>query len=211
MVKPNNQFNVPLGIYLAKYKAAAPDEISKRCNLPYGGGRFSVVYMGNSYTVSYPGYEIELQGEALYSDCLKNETAASRLVLLHHLVSGTHAAFTGSYLAYRDIPWGSLYNPNFTGKCISRLARKFGDRIDVFKAAIAKLPATEAPGIGDFAADIEVMPGLYMRFILWSGEAEDGIAPAAQILFSDNFPAAFTAEDIVGVADEAIRQLTIDN
>ncbi|MDR0859005.1 MAG: DUF3786 domain-containing protein [Oscillospiraceae bacterium] len=210
MDRPNNQFNVPMGIYLSQYRAAAPEEIAKRCGLSYGGGRFNVTYMGNSYLVSYPDYIVELQNEAKYADVMRSETAASRLLLLHHLVSGTRKSFGGGYLAYRDIPWGSLYNPNFTGKCISRLARKFGDHIDTFRERIVRLPAAEVRAAGDFAVDIEVMPELYMRFILWAGEAEDGIAPAAQILFSDNFPAAFTAEDTVGVADEAIKQLTVN-
>ena len=37
--------------------------------------------------------------------------------------------------------------------------------------------------------------------ILWEGEPEEGFPPSAQILFSDNFPAAFSAEDVAYVGD----------
>lgn len=40
---------------------------------------------------------------------------------------------------------------------------------------------------------------LGLCFILWEGDEE--FAPTAQILFSDNFPAAFSAEDVAYVGD----------
>ena len=45
--------------------------------------------------------------------------------------------------------------------------------------------------------DIEIVPGIYVRFILTGGT--DGGAPGAQILFSDNFPAAFSADDAASI------------
>lgn len=42
---------------------------------------------------------------------------------------------------------------------------------------------------------------LRLCLILWEGEPEEGFPPSAQILFSDNFPAAFSAEDVAYVGD----------
>ena len=40
---------------------------------------------------------------------------------------------------------------------------------------------------------------LKLCFILWSGDEE--FPPSAQILFSDNFPMAFVAEDVAYLGD----------
>ena len=50
------------------------------------------------------------------------------------------------------------------------------------------------------------MKGLFVRLILWAGD--DEFPPSAQILFSDNFPAAFTqGEDMAVVGDVTIDML----
>lgn len=50
------------------------------------------------------------------------------------------------------------------------------------------------------------MPGLQVRLILWEGD--DEFPPSAQILFSDNFPVAFTqGEDMAVVGDVTIDML----
>jgi hypothetical protein len=52
---------------------------------------------------------------------------------------------------------------------------------------------------GDAGYEIEVFPGFFVRFQLWAGDEE--FPPSSQILFSDNFAAAFHAEDLVVVCD----------
>ena len=46
---------------------------------------------------------------------------------------------------------------------------------------------------GDVSYDLPFLPGLTVRLILWEGD--DEFPAQAQILFSDNFPSAFQAED----------------
>ena len=61
------------------------------------------------------------------------------------------------------------------------------------------------PGVrketGDAAYEFEFLEDLKLCLILWEGEEEEGFPPSAQILFSDNFPAAFSAEDVAYVGD----------
>ena len=45
----------------------------------------------------------------------------------------------------------------------------------------------------------------FVQFLLWEGDEE--FAPSSQILFSDNFPAGFHAEDLVVVCDVLITIL----
>ena len=49
------------------------------------------------------------------------------------------------------------------------------------------------------AFDIPFINGLTVRLIVWEGD--DEFPPSSQILFSDNFPNAFTAEDIAVTGD----------
>jgi hypothetical protein len=48
----------------------------------------------------------------------------------------------------------------------------------------------------------EFMSGLFMQVYVWAGD--DEFPPSAQMLFDDNFPSAFTAEDIAVIADVVI-------
>ena len=43
------------------------------------------------------------------------------------------------------------------------------------------------------------MPGLSIRFAVWN--ADDEFPPSSQILFSDNFQYAFSAEDLAYAGD----------
>ena len=59
--------------------------------------------------------------------------------------------------------------------------------------------------MGDSGYKFEFMNDLHMYFILWAGDED--FPPSAQILFDDNFPLAFTAEDIAVVGDVSIGKL----
>ena len=59
--------------------------------------------------------------------------------------------------------------------------------------------------LGDFSYEFELLPGLRLQFILWQGD--DEFPPSSQILFSDNFSVAFTAEDMAVIGDITIGSL----
>ena len=58
---------------------------------------------------------------------------------------------------------------------------------------------------GDCGYEFEFMNNLRLRFILWAGD--DEFPPSAQILFADNFSAAFHGEDMAVVGDVSIGVL----
>lgn len=53
--------------------------------------------------------------------------------------------------------------------------------------------------------EITLMRGLTIRFLLWLGD--DEFPPNAQILFSDNFRSAFTAEDMANIGDIVMNRM----
>ena len=66
------------------------------------------------------------------------------------------------------------------------------------------LGGTEFKGSG-IGYEFEFLPGLKLRFILWEGD--DEFPASAQILFSDNFPDAFAAEDRVVVCENVLGMM----
>lgn len=110
----------------------------------------------------------------------------------------------GKFLTYREMPWGSVYNDNFTGRCIKRLAFAYGNSQEQFAGIMEALGARRIKG-GDIAYELELLNGLLIHYLLWAGD--DEFPPSSQILFSDNFSSAFTAEDMAVVGDVTINAM----
>ena len=71
-------------------------------------------------------------------------------------------------------------------------------------SAMEKIGATPLEH-GDIAYEFEVIDGFRVQMILWAGD--DEFPPSSQILFSDNFPIAFQAEDMAVVGDISITMI----
>jgi hypothetical protein len=196
----NNKERVPLEHYKKIYGKLDPSEVSKRCCVPYDGENhgFRMRLMGEEYYFRFPDFEM------LDSKGAPVQESPVKILLIRYFINGSHFEPTGKQLTYRDVPGGELYYPNFLGRCIKRLAFKFGRDLDKFSAAMEKIGA-ERVQMGDCAYRFEFISGLCMTFILWSGD--DELPPSAQILFDNNFPFAFTAEDIAVVGDVSIAAL----
>ena len=183
---------IPYEHYLEVYQNADPREISSRCDVPYDAEKqeFTVYLMGVSYRISWPEYNVFHIGD---------DGSVSPII------EGGAAPSTGKFLTYREIPWGEVYFKQFQGRCLFRLAFGFGGKLDAFREIMERVGA-QAISSGDVGYELEFMKGLFVRLILWAGD--DEFPPSAQILFSDNFPAAFTqGEDMAVVGDVTIDML----
>ena len=189
------------GYFADVYKKIDPNEIAARTKLLFNGQSFSLSIMGKTYRAPHPEFKLEVEegGEI--------QNGYEKILFLRFLCEGKYTAPSGKQLSYREIPWGNLYYPNFEGRCIKRLAQSFGNDIAVFSKSMETTPGLKAEKLaqGDAGYRFEFLSGLYMSFILWAGD--DEFPPSAQILFDDNFPAAFTAEDLAVAAGTAIDHL----
>ena len=191
----NNKEELPLEFYLAKFQEGDPQEMADRCALPYDGKRFTIHLMGDTFTISHPDFAI--QGD-------REPTNPERILFLRYLLDGRYVAPSGAYLTYREFPWGEVYLQQFTGRCIKRFAFSYGFKPEVLKKVMERLPATPIKR-GDVGYELTLMDGLTMQFILWLGD--DEFPPNAQILLSDNFRTAFTAEDMANIGDITIGRM----
>ena len=191
----NNKEELPLEFYLAKYRQGDPEAMAARCRLPFDGSRFTMKLMGDTFSVSFPDFEVTGDREP---------TNPERILFLRYLLDGQYTSPSGEYLTYREFPWGDVYLQQFTGRCIKRFAFSYGFKPDALRKVMTKLPAKEIKR-GDVGYELTLMDGLTMQFILWVGD--DEFPPNAQILFSDNFRYAFTAEDMANIGDITIGRM----
>ena len=201
-VVENNKEMVPFEHYVGLFEKLDPVEAAQRCGVKYDEvtQTFTVRLLYTDYEISWPEFSIRSEDETGFA--LKNLPA--QMLIIRFLLEGCASRGSGAFLTYREMPWGEIYLTPFTGRCITRAAFTFGTRLAAFKNAIAKMPVIEL-GSGDAACQIEIMPGYEVRFIVWEGDEE--FPPNTQILFSDNFPKAFSAEDRTVVGDIFISDI----
>ena len=189
----------PYKYYLAEFQNVNPKEVTSRLDIPFDDNSksFTIKFMQNTYTISYPEFEIHCIDKSDKDAVLCNDIHA-KILMLRYFSEGDYMKAAGDLSSYRDLPWGEVYYRQFYGRCIMRLAKTYGNRQDVFKRLMEKL-AGRRQKYGEVSYEFEVFRELKLCFILWSGDEE--FPPSAQILFSDNFPMAFAAEDVAYLGD----------
>ncbi len=223
---------VPLSYYRELLAGKDPEELARRAGLPFGDGAFRLTLLGRGIrlltadgTSAGGGAPVFDSGTSVFDDGTPAPPNV-QILLLRLVTSGALAPSGGRLLAYRELPWGSVYDANFRGRCIGRLARSFGRDPQAFDRICARLGGISAgkgswdlpfiyvgegcgPGVaegrdgGEAGSD---SPILTVRLTLWPGDEE--FPASAQFLFSDNFPAAFTAEDTAVVGDVILNTMS---
>jgi len=191
---PDNKIRLPLEHYLREFAAVDPAEASERTGIPFDGEKksFSFRMLGKERSVSWPEFKDE------------GWTDTERILVMRFLLEGSRPPAHTGFMTYREMPWGEVYDTNFQGRCVFRLARTFGTDPALFKKAAEEINGLPIQSSA-VAYELEFMKGLYLRFFLWEGD--DEFKPSAQILFSDNFSEVFTAEDRVIVCELTIAEL----
>lgn len=200
----DHKFRLPHEHYMKLYREFDPEAASLRAGIPFENGSFAITLMNRRYSVSFPDFVVTpLDPDAPGGKTLA-ESAPAQILLLRYLTGGTLLPMQGEFIAYRDVPWGETYAANFNGRCILRLARGFGYKPESFERGMEMLGALRTSG-GDAAFTLEFLPSLLIKLIMWYGDEE--FPPSAQILFSDNFPVAFSADDIAYTGDIVLDAL----
>jgi len=184
----NNKERMPYEHYTALVAEMDPVEIAERCGLDWDGQWLTVPLMTETLRVSLPNFGFEGAEPPI----------STQILLLRYLTNGKLEPWTGKFLAYRDMPWGEVYFRQFQGRCLIRCAWMFNGKLAHAPYVREKLQG-ETLGKCDAGMQFTFLPGLQMQLLLWEGDEE--FPPSAQILFSDNFPTAFSAEDMAFVGD----------
>lgn len=197
---------IPYEHYMELFQKADPQEMSRRTGVPYDAvtQTFTLRLMGVTYQIKHPEYEVTHVQEDQIGYYPLESAVNARILVLRYLVEGHEAPTTGKFLTYRETPWGTVYLKQFQGRCIMRFAFGFGNKQEQFQTAMEKIGAKKLSH-GDIAYEFEFLNGFRLQMILWAGD--DEFPPSSQILFSDNFPVAFQAEDMAVVGDISITMI----
>ncbi|HIT67221.1 MAG TPA: DUF3786 domain-containing protein [Candidatus Merdisoma merdipullorum] len=203
----DNKERIPFEHYLNEYRKIDPKEAAERCGVEYDEERqqFHIRLMGYRYLVDFPEFAVHKEDENEEGAFLLLDLVPAKIIVLRFLISAQVVKSSGKYLTYREVPWGEVYFRQFEGRCLMRLKFGFGFKLDKFAEGMEKLPGVKKLELGDVSYEFEFINGLHVRFILWSGDEE--FPPSSQILFEDNFPYAYQAEDLAVVGDISITTL----
>ena len=209
----NNKELIPLAHYLEEYRKADPAAMAERTGSGWDPVRqiFSLSFLGRTYEISWPDFTISepesVPGNSSAADenwsPLQN-TNQAKILVVRYLLEGILLEDPGKFLTYREVPWGEVYNRQFTGRCITRLAFSYGNRLEEYRIRMEKLGAVPVKE-SDAGYEIAIFPEYKIRFLIWAGD--DEFPPSAQILFSGNFAGGFHAEDLVVAAEVVIGAL----
>ena len=196
---------LPWEHYLSQYQEADPKEIAERLGISYNEEEksFTLKFLGTTYQISWPDFQVSHEADDMGFYPLETMVYA-RTLTIRFLLNGAASTGTGKFKTYREMPWGEVYLIQFDGRCIKRLAFSYGNRIKDFQAIMEHIHCV-AVEHGDFAYQLEIFPGYLVQMILWEGD--DEFPPSSQILFSDNFPVSFAAEDMAVMGDVIIGSL----
>ena len=185
---------MPWEHYLEAYRNMDPQETAERLQIPYDETKktFRLPFLGTVYEISWPDFHVTHQEDGRSYHPLE-EMIYARILTIRFLLGGAAAKSSGKMKTYREMPWGEVYLRQFDGRCIKRLAFSYGNRLADFRMIMEHLHAVPVKH-GDAAYDIEIFPEYHVQLILWEGDEE--FPPSSQILFSDNFPVSFLAEDM---------------
>ena len=210
---PNNKTGLPLAHYREKFAAADPAVMAARSGIAYSAQRraFTFHFLKRPIEILWPSMDVRYV-EVAHAEAPEAFPAApapalsdyaqillSRLVIERQLVPTA-----GKFKAYAEMPWGQEYLGAFHGRCIMRLTYRFRNG-EAFAAACEAAGGVRVDESANQAFEFEFIDGLFVRLLYW--ERDDEFPPAAQILFSDNFELAFTAEDMAVVGDLLIGAL----
>ena len=194
----NNKEEVPFSYYEDLFRKMDSQEAVNRTGVKWDGKEFYVNLLGREYAISHPDYALRaMDGGSL-------PPLPTQTFLLRYLLEGREVPSQGSWLTFREMPWGELYIKPYTGRVLTRAAFTFGTRIASFRAACEKMGATPLTH-GDAGYQFDFLDGYRMQILVW--EADDEFPPNAQVLYSDNFAAGFAAEDRVVAGDILISAI----
>ena len=198
---------LPWEHYLSQYQESDPKEIAARLGISYDEEQkyFTLKFLGTVYQISWPDFQVSHEADDMGFYPLETMTYA-RTLTIRFLLNGAEASGTGKFKTYREMPWGEVYLRQFDGRCIKRLAFSYGTRIKAFQAIMEHMHCVPVKH-GDIAYQLEIFPDYLVQMILWEGD--DEFPPSSQILFSDNFPISFQAEDMAVMGDVIIGSLKV--
>lgn len=152
---------------------------------------FTIKYLNDVYTVSYPDGEVNFAGRQ------DSVPVAAKVVLLHYLLTAGGQPLSGQLVSFKEIPGGMIYLQPFNGRVLGFFKAVFGKKANLLAQVGEKLGGQSAR-FGDAAVTLNVLPQLPITYVIWEGDEE---FPAnATALFDSTAQYYLPTEDLVVAA-----------
>jgi hypothetical protein len=164
-----------------------PLETAARAGVAYEDGTFDVPFFEIRYLVHWPSSAIERAADQQEPDI------ATRILLLHYLLTADGAPLADKWIAFRNLPGGLGYDAAFQGRANLRLAHAFGSNGSAFESA-ARALGGEHLDFGDASYSFRVLPRLWLAVVLYLADEE--FSASANVLFDGAVGHYLPTEDL---------------
>ncbi|NLN53459.1 MAG: DUF3786 domain-containing protein [Firmicutes bacterium] len=194
-------YNMAVTLELARKAFAAkdPHTMAELSACPYdeAASCFTVAYLGQNYTVSYPAGQVS-------SAAGKEADLITSILLLHYLSGASGVEAADSWISFKELQGGAIYIDPFQKRAINPLVKGFGRKPEAFSKA-AELLGGQRAAFGDLSYLIPVLPRIPLILILWQGDEE--FPPNGNILFDRYANTYLHTEDYAQLASQTVYTL----
>ncbi|HZK24306.1 MAG TPA: DUF3786 domain-containing protein [Oscillospiraceae bacterium] len=196
-----NPYNMAVTLELAQESFAQrnPQTMAKFSDCLYDETThcFTVPYLGQDYTVSYPAGEV--------TDAAHKEVdLITAILLVHYLTGASGVALTNNWISFKELQGGSIYIDPFHKRAIQPMLKGFGTQPAAFTRTAALLGGQPA-SFGDLSYRFPVLPRIPIILILWQGD--DEFPPNGNILFDQHANTYLHTEDYAHLASQTVYAL----
>jgi Domain of unknown function (DUF3786) len=158
-----------------------------------------VPFFGRVYQVLWP------DGAVSGTDPHQETDIASRILLLHYLLTADGTPLADRWIAFRNLPGGLGYDAAFQGRANRRLAHVFGADQAAFETA-ARAIGGERLSFGDASFVFRILPRVWLAVVLYLADEE--FPASANVLFDAAAGHYLPTEDLAVVGDMLAGRLT---
>ncbi len=147
---------------------------TQHISLTETSSQIGVRFWGADYVVRYPEISVEEAETGV------EPPIAVKILILHYLINADGTLLADSWIAFRELPDGRVYDAAFRRRANLRLAQVFGRDLDGFVAAAEALGGTRLT-YGDASFLFNIFPRLRLAAVLYLADEE--FPASANVLF----------------------------
>lgn len=123
--------------------------------------------------------------------------------LLYHYTMGNPKPLIGRLIKFKDLPGGYAYEGAFINRAVNPIADVFGKN-PMLLAESAQFLGGRELSLGDASAEISILPGIPLTFILYGSDEFDA---SANILYDESAQNFLPTEDLAVIGELTVLRL----
>lgn len=149
---------------------------------------------GEDYIIPWMGEDLRLQ----------DGTIEEKIIWYHYLAARGPREASGSYITYKQVPGGSIYNDNFIKRAVNPMVEAFSSDLEGFLKRGEMMGGYKVP-LGHMAFTLNLLPYIPLTYVIWEGDEE--VPANGNILYDEHAPKWLCAEDLVVIASLPVYKM----